>query len=156
MDPAKCMGCGVCEDRCPIGAISLRREPSEGRASGCRGIETSRGSMTSDATAQQVKAGQAPYSKLFLSVDDPLVRFNCKFIWKCHPSRAPDLYNEHLSANHLDVGVATGSLLDCCRFPAPNPRLALMDLNTNSLRIAAKRGGTPDTHEGCGTMGTDR
>jgi ferredoxin len=26
----KCMGCGVCEDVCPIGAISLRREPSTG------------------------------------------------------------------------------------------------------------------------------
>ena len=95
--------------------------------------------MTSDVTAQQVKAGQAPYSRLFLAVYDPLVRFNCRFIWKCHPGRVLDLYNEHLSANHLDVGVATGSLLDYCRFPAPNPRLALMDLNRNSLRIAAKR-----------------
>jgi len=26
----KCMGCGVCEDVCPIGAISLRPEPSKG------------------------------------------------------------------------------------------------------------------------------
>ena len=26
----KCMGCGVCEDKCPNGAISLRREPSKG------------------------------------------------------------------------------------------------------------------------------
>jgi ferredoxin len=26
----RCMGCGVCEDVCPIGAISLRREPSKG------------------------------------------------------------------------------------------------------------------------------
>lgn len=26
----KCMGCGVCEDVCPTGALSLRREPSKG------------------------------------------------------------------------------------------------------------------------------
>lgn len=30
IDLTKCMGCGVCEDVCPIGAISLRREPSKG------------------------------------------------------------------------------------------------------------------------------
>jgi len=30
VDTARCMGCGVCEDRCPIGAISLRREPAKG------------------------------------------------------------------------------------------------------------------------------
>jgi formate hydrogenlyase subunit 6/NADH:ubiquinone oxidoreductase subunit I len=26
----KCMGCGVCVDVCPVGAVSLRREPSKG------------------------------------------------------------------------------------------------------------------------------
>jgi NAD-dependent dihydropyrimidine dehydrogenase PreA subunit len=30
IDPAKCMGCGVCEDVCPNGAIRMRREPSKG------------------------------------------------------------------------------------------------------------------------------
>lgn len=30
IDQAKCMGCGVCEDKCPIRAISLRREPAKG------------------------------------------------------------------------------------------------------------------------------
>ena len=30
VDAAKCMGCGVCEDKCPIQAISLRREPAKG------------------------------------------------------------------------------------------------------------------------------
>lgn len=93
----------------------------------------------SDISAQRAKAGQAPYSRLFLAVYDPLVGFNYRFIWKCHPRHALDLYNEHISANHLDVGVATGSLLDQCRFPAPKPRLGLMDLNRNSLRVAAKR-----------------
>lgn len=27
---AKCMGCGICVDVCPTGAIQLRREPSKG------------------------------------------------------------------------------------------------------------------------------
>jgi ferredoxin len=30
IDQGKCMGCGVCEDVCPIGAISLERDPSKG------------------------------------------------------------------------------------------------------------------------------
>jgi ferredoxin len=30
INETKCMGCGVCVDVCPIGAISLRREPSKG------------------------------------------------------------------------------------------------------------------------------
>lgn len=30
VDLSKCMGCGICEDVCPVGAISLRREPSKG------------------------------------------------------------------------------------------------------------------------------
>jgi len=30
INESKCMGCGVCVDVCPIGAISLRREPSKG------------------------------------------------------------------------------------------------------------------------------
>ena len=50
-----------------------------------------------------------------------------------------DLYNEHVSANHLDVGVATGCSWITVHFPVPSPRLALMDLNPNSLAVAAKR-----------------
>src|SRR5262249_57137305 len=44
-----------------------------------------------------------------------------------------------ITANHLDVGVGTGYFLDRCRFPDPRPRLALLDLNPNSLRVAAHR-----------------
>jgi hypothetical protein len=62
----------------------------------------------SDITAEQVKAGQAPYNRLLLAVYDPYVRFNYRFLWGCRPRQVLDLYNEHVSANHLDVGVATG------------------------------------------------
>ncbi len=93
----------------------------------------------SDITAEQVKAGQSPYNRLLLAVYDPYVRFNYRFLWGCRPRQVLDLYNEHVSANHLDVGVATGTIMDYCRFPTPSPRLALMDLNPNSLKVASKR-----------------
>jgi len=50
-----------------------------------------------------------------------------------------ELYNQHVSANHLDIGVGTGYFMDKCKFPNTSIRLALMDLNTNSLRTASKR-----------------
>jgi SAM-dependent methyltransferase len=93
----------------------------------------------SNITAEQVKAGQAVYTRAFLAVYNPVVRFNYRFLWRCPPGEVLDLYNEHVSANHLDVGVATGSILDYCRFPTSSPRLGLMDLNPNSLAVAAKR-----------------
>jgi Methyltransferase domain len=39
----------------------------------------------------------------------------------------------------LDVGVGTGYFLDHCRFPSHTPRVALMDLNRNSLDFASRR-----------------
>ena len=48
-------------------------------------------------------------------------------------------YNDHVSANHLDVGVGTGYFLDRCRFGTPSPRIALMDLNQNCLDAAARQ-----------------
>ena len=92
----------------------------------------------SDITAKQVKAGQSPYNRLLLAVYDPYVQFNYRFLWGCQPRQVLELYNEHVSANHLDVGVATGTILDCCTFPTSSPRLALMDLNPNSLAVAAR------------------
>ena len=93
----------------------------------------------SGITPKQVKAGQAVYSRPFLAIYDWVLGFNYRFLDRCPPGRVLDLYNEHVSANHLDVGVATGTFLDRCRFPVPSPRLALMDLNPNSLAVAAKR-----------------
>lgn len=49
------------------------------------------------------------------------------------------LYNQHISSNHLDVGVGTGYFLNHCKFPTAKPRLALMDLNPNCLEVAGKR-----------------
>jgi hypothetical protein len=90
--------------------------------------------------SEDAAAGAAVYTKFVLSIYDPLVFiFENPLVWKCPTRRLLDHYNRHVSANHLDVGVGTGYLLDKCRFPADDPRLALMDLNPNALQFTATR-----------------
>jgi hypothetical protein len=87
-----------------------------------------------------VEAGQAVYTKRTLAVYDFLVLgFSNRLIWKCPTRQIVEHYNQHVTANHLDVGVGTGYFLDHCRFPSPTPRVALMDLNLQALDFAAKR-----------------
>jgi SAM-dependent methyltransferase len=100
--------------------------------------------------AQSSKAydSQSVYSPGTLAIYDTLVlRISNPLVWRCPTSRILDLYNQHVSASHLDVGVGTGWYMDHCRFP-PEPRLTLMDLNPNSLAAAARRVErySPDTH----------
>ncbi|WP_229721870.1 class I SAM-dependent methyltransferase [Marinobacterium nitratireducens] len=91
-------------------------------------------------TAAEVDAGQAVYTRNILSAYDLLVLgISNRWIWKCPTPRIEAHYNSQLSANHLDVGVGTGYFLDRCRFPGASPRIALMDLNDNSLAFAANR-----------------
>lgn len=93
-----------------------------------------------NVTQDQVEAGQAVYSKGLLAVYDlGVLGFSNQFVWKCPSRRMLVLYNQHVSANHLDVGVGTGYFLDHCRFPSETPRLALLDLNPNCLDAASRR-----------------
>ena len=88
----------------------------------------------------QVEAGQAVYSRPALSVYDLLVLgVSNRYIWKCSTDKLLAHYNEHVSSNHLDVGVGTGYFLDQCRFPSSAPRVALMDMNPNTLEFASNR-----------------
>jgi SAM-dependent methyltransferase len=85
-------------------------------------------------------AGQAVYTRGFLTVYDAVVYgFNSPVLWRCPKERVVAHYDANVSARHLDVGVATGALLDACRFPVAAPELTLMDLNPNSLAAAAAR-----------------
>ena len=94
--------------------------------------------MSMDRNA--VAAGQAVYDKRTLAIYDLLVLgLSNRWIWRCPTPIQLDHYNENLSANHLDVGVGTGYFLDQCRFPVDAPRVALMDLNRNSLEFSARR-----------------
>ncbi|QQE87108.1 class I SAM-dependent methyltransferase [Azotobacter chroococcum] len=91
-------------------------------------------------TQKQVEAGQAVYTRRMLALYDFVVLgVSNPFIWKCPTRRLEEHYARHLSANHLDVGVGTGYFLDRCRFPADAPRVALMDLNPDTLAFAAQR-----------------
>lgn len=84
--------------------------------------------------------GQAAYTRRMLKIYDLLVLgISNQWIWKCPTSKLLEFYNQQVTNNHLDVGVGTGYFLDRCIFPDPNPRVALMDLNQNSLDSAAER-----------------
>lgn len=99
--------------------------------------------MTTAATVDRddpAHAGQAVYSRSFLSVYDALVYgFNSPVLWRCPKSRIVAHYDANVSARHLDIGVGTGTLLDACRFPVAAPEITLMDLNPNSLAAASHR-----------------
>ncbi len=91
-------------------------------------------------TPDDAAAGAAIYSRLLLSVYDLYVLgFSNRFVWRCPSRLILDFYNQHVSARHLDVGVGTGYFLDKCTFPIPDPIIALVDLNPNSLQFAARR-----------------
>ncbi len=92
------------------------------------------------ATDAQVVAGQAVYTRPTLAIYDVVVLgMSNRFIWRCPTARIEAHYRRHASANHLDVGVGTGYFLDRCPFPSSAPRIALMDLNRNTLDFAARR-----------------
>jgi len=91
-------------------------------------------------TQEQVTAGQAVYTRRNLALYDVVVLgLSNRLIWRCPTSRLLAHYNQHVSANHLDVGVGTGYFLDHCHFPAPDPPITLMDLNADALAYTAQR-----------------
>jgi hypothetical protein len=96
--------------------------------------------MAESTDVRAVHAGQAVYTRPMLAVYDSVVLgLFCRFVWRCPSRHVLDLYRDYISANHLDAGVGTGYFLDHCHFPVSQPRLALLDLNRNSLRLAAGR-----------------
>ena len=85
-------------------------------------------------------AGTVVYSKPVLLVYDLFVLgLSNTLAWRCSSQHILALFDQHISSNHLDVGVGTGYFLDKCRFPTATPSLTLLDLNQNSLDMAAQR-----------------
>jgi hypothetical protein len=103
------------------------------------------------ATAQDASKGAAVYTPAALAFYDWFVLgFSNSLVWRCSSQVILDFYNQHVSDRHLDVGVGTGYFLDRCRFPSSTPKIALFDLNPNSLAKTAKRLGryAPSSHLG--------
>lgn len=93
-----------------------------------------------EISAQDVEAGQAVYNRITLAAYDFWVLgVSNRWIWKCPTAKLLKHFNAHISDNHLDVGVGTGYYMDRCDFPDDEPRVALMDMNANSLAVSDKR-----------------
>lgn len=83
-----------------------------------------------EITEDRIYAGISLYSrKLLYFYDWLLLGACCRLLWNCPSRHMLALYNEYISANHLDIGVGSGYFMDRCRFPSSRPRLALMDLS---------------------------
>lgn len=79
------------------------------------------------------------YTSSRLKVYDLVLHAISGPLWGCSVKRNVQLYDEHVSGNHLEVGPGTGYFLDRCRFPIPQPRLVLMDPNRDPLDYCARR-----------------
>ncbi len=92
--------------------------------------------MSNTASAE---AGQAVYSKKVLSIYDiGVLGFSSSFLWRCPTKLLRQEFVANATDNHLDVGVGTGYYLDKC-LSNVDCRLALLDLNQNSLDATAAR-----------------
>ena len=91
-------------------------------------------------TKDQIHKGQAVYSKPILNIYDiAVLGISNRFIWQCSTVILLDWFNQHITGNHLDIGVGTGYFLDHCQFPVNNPHIHLMDMNRNTLQYARNR-----------------
>ena len=84
--------------------------------------------------------GQAAFTRTGLALYDVLILGAlCPWVWRCPNERILAAYRQHLSDNHLEVGVGTGYFLDHARFSNASPRVALLDLNVHCLARTARR-----------------
>ncbi|MCL5998689.1 MAG: class I SAM-dependent methyltransferase [Chloroflexi bacterium] len=86
------------------------------------------------------KTGAAIYVPPILKIYDLFVYgFSSPYAWRCPGQQFSTLYDENVSSNHLEIGCGTGYWLDRCHFPNTSPKVALADLNPNSLEQTSRR-----------------
>lgn len=109
--------------------------------------------MAHDLSNDEV-AGAAVYNPLVLAVYDLFVlRLTNNYGWRSTRHSQLDLYNRHMSANHLDIGPGTGWFLKNASLPATGQAsITLMDLNATPLKrceqLLEARGVRARTHVG--------
>ncbi|HEY8026407.1 MAG TPA: class I SAM-dependent methyltransferase [Burkholderiaceae bacterium] len=97
----------------------------------------------------KVKRSQQFFNRLTLPwYDLVLYGLVSKFAWGASIQRLDAHYRKYATANHLEVGVGTGYLLDRVEFPSQAPRLALMDLSVPCLESTSRNVAryTPETY----------
>lgn len=95
--------------------------------------------MTSNEQQLKIEKSQQYFNKLSLFFYDAILYgVISKYAWGSSIARLDAHYARHASANHLEVGVGTGFLLNRVRFPAP-PRLVLMDLSAECLEKTGRK-----------------
>jgi SAM-dependent methyltransferase len=95
---------------------------------------------TAKPGAEEVERGQRIYTPLVLRAYDLFVLgFSNRFVWRCRSATMLERYDRLVGRRHLDLGVGTGWYLDRCAWPVEQPAITLLDLNANSLSVAATR-----------------
>lgn len=87
-----------------------------------------------------VEKGAALYDEKTLRFYDLVVHGVSNHVaWRCRTRTLQKLFDENVSAHHLDVGVGSGYFLDRSRTLGASARVALLDLNPHTLSYAAER-----------------
>ena len=95
---------------------------------------------TESPPAAEVERGQQVYTPFVLRAYDLFVLgFSNRVVWRCRSVRVLERYDRYAGRRHLDLGVGTGWYLDRCEWPVERPGITLLDLNENSLSLAARR-----------------
>ena len=93
-----------------------------------------------DVSRDQLHNAQRAYTLKSLNFYDMYVLgFSNRFVWKSPTPKLLRLFDQHITGNHLDVGVGSGYFPDRCQFPVDSPRLVLMDINQQALTFAGRR-----------------
>jgi 2-polyprenyl-3-methyl-5-hydroxy-6-metoxy-1,4-benzoquinol methylase len=84
-------------------------------------------------------SGHEIYTNNVLKIYDLWVLgFSNHLLWNCPTKYIEDMFTQHTTKNHLDIGVGTGYYLKKC-LDNSKRRLALLDFNQNSLEKASLR-----------------